>query len=165
MSKRLTRTLEKRRDRLQTPRAHAQPRARPATHLHPGTEGEPRHLRWLMIGLQQTQVIMVDAQACGEAPLALLKRRRCRQHARRHRHLDCDRQERPPPPMPPQLEATPQDGAGILAVGPDELAHQTARVVIEAAENFGRDDYERDLAGPRDVAVDPVLVCVCPRER
>ena len=66
--------------------------------------------------------------------------------------------------MPPQLEAAPQDGAGILAVGPDELAHKTARVVVESAESFGRDDDERNLAEPRDVVVDPVLVGVGPCE-
>ena len=72
---------------------------------------------------------MRGAKAEGEASLLLLLEFWGGWHdAARHGRLDRDGQQGPPPPVPAQLQPSPEHGAGILAVGPHEVADEQARV-------------------------------------
>mgnify|MGYP004294450453 CR=1 FL=1 len=102
-----------------------------------------------MVGFENRKVVVGDTMAGREASLPLLEGRGLRHNAARHRNLHGDGQQSPPPPMPAQLQPSPEHQASILAVGPNQIPHQVAGVVVKPSEGFYGDHDEGALAGRR----------------
>ena len=81
-------------------------------------------------------MVVRGAKAEGEASLLFLEFWGGWHDAARHCDLDRDGQQGPPPPVPAQLQPSPEHWAGILAVGPHEIADEQAGVFVKPTENF-----------------------------